>query len=166
MQLRAEFDQALVGVLTAKAVSIELATIVMGGGIAKSLTEHRRSYQLFLEQNIRIVPTLTSVELGDFSGAAGGVVSALHAVYLDLGVQPPSLAALPESNALSPESIHDIGRIVSPHPEGWPKLLTLRMGRINPDPTVHIRPIHTALHAAVGCRTALGQPSSRLSKFL
>lgn len=95
---------------------------MLGGGIAKSLTEHLRSYQLLLEQNIRIAPTLTSVELGDFSGAAGGVVSALHAVYLDLGVHPSSLAALPKSNALSPGSIHDIGRIASPHPEGWPKL--------------------------------------------
>jgi predicted NBD/HSP70 family sugar kinase len=110
-QLRAEFDHALVVVLTAIAVSSEPETIVLGGGIAKSLTDHLGSYQLLLEQNIRIAPTLTSVELGDFSGAAGGVVSALHAVYLDLGVQPSSLSVLPKSNALSPESIRDVGRV-------------------------------------------------------
>jgi predicted NBD/HSP70 family sugar kinase len=107
-KLRAEFDQALVTVLTAIAVSSEPETIVLGGGIAKSLTENLASYQLLLEQNIRIAPTLTSVELGDFSGAAGGVVAALHAVYLDLGVQPSSLSVLPKSNALSPKSIHDM----------------------------------------------------------
>jgi hypothetical protein len=45
---------------------------------------------------------------GDFSGAAGGVVAALHAAYLELGVQPPSLSTLPKSNALSLQSIHDI----------------------------------------------------------
>jgi hypothetical protein len=39
------------------------------------------------------------------------VVSALHAVYLDLGVQSSSLSALPKSNALSPESIRDVGRV-------------------------------------------------------
>lgn len=110
-QLRAEFDQALVAVLTAIAVSSEPETIVLGGGIAKSLTDDLGSYQLRLEQNIRIAPTLTSVELGDFSGAAGGVVAALHAVYLDLGVKPSSLSALPRSNALSPKSIHDIRRV-------------------------------------------------------
>jgi predicted NBD/HSP70 family sugar kinase len=109
--LRAEFDQALVTVLTAIAVSSEPETIVLGGGIAKSLTDSLGSYQLLLERNIRIAPTLTSVELGDFSGAAGGVVSALHAVYLDLGVQPSSLSALPKSNALSLKSIHDIRRV-------------------------------------------------------
>ncbi|SFN51272.1 ROK family transcriptional regulator [Mycetocola miduiensis] len=110
-KLRAEFDQALVAVLTAIAVSSEPETIVLGGGIAKSLTENLGSYQRLLEQNIRIAPTLTRVELGDFSGAAGAVVAALHAVYLDLGVQPSSLSALPKSNTLSPESIHDIRRV-------------------------------------------------------
>jgi predicted NBD/HSP70 family sugar kinase/biotin operon repressor len=110
-KLRAEFDQALVTVLTAIAVSSEPETIVLGGGIAKSLTDSLESYQLLLERNIRIAPTLTSVELGDFSGAAGGVVAALHAVYLDLGVQSSSLSALPKSNALSPKSIHDISRV-------------------------------------------------------
>jgi predicted NBD/HSP70 family sugar kinase/biotin operon repressor len=110
-KLRADFDQALVTVLTAIAVSSEPETIVLGGGIAKSLTDSLESYQLLLERNIRIAPTLTSVELGDFSGAAGGVVAALHAVYLDLGVQSSSLSALPKSNALSPKSIHDIRRV-------------------------------------------------------
>jgi predicted NBD/HSP70 family sugar kinase/biotin operon repressor len=110
-KLRAEFDQALITVLTAIAVSSEPETIVLGGGIAKSLTDSLESYQLLLERNIRIAPTLTSVELGDFSGAAGGVVAALHAVYLDLGVQASSLSALPKSNALSPKSIRDIRRV-------------------------------------------------------
>jgi glucokinase len=107
-ELRADFDRALVTVLTAIAVSSEPETIVLGGGIAKSLVGDLGRYQERLEQTIRIAPTLTSAELGDFSGAAGGVVSALHAVYLTLGVEPSALSALPKTDLLTPSSI---GRI-------------------------------------------------------
>ncbi|WP_291046795.1 ROK family transcriptional regulator [Herbiconiux sp.] len=107
-ELRADFDRALVTVLTAIAVSSEPETIVLGGGIAKSLVGDLGRYQERLEQTIRIAPTLTSAELGDFSGAAGGVVSALHAVYLTLGVEPAALSALPKTDLLTPSSI---GRI-------------------------------------------------------
>ena len=82
--------------------------LVLGGGIAKSLVGDLGRYQERLEQTIRIAPTLTSAELGDFSGAAGGVVSALHAVYLTLGVEPAALSALPKTDLLTPSSI---GRI-------------------------------------------------------
>lgn len=107
-ELRADFDRALVTVLTAIAVSSEPETIVLGGGIAKSLVGDLGRYQERLEQTIRIAPTLTSAELGDFSGAAGGVVSALHAVYLTLGVEPAALSALPKTDLLTPSSIRRI----------------------------------------------------------
>lgn len=107
-ELRADFDRALVTVLTAIAVSSEPETIVLGGGIAKSLVGDLGRYQERLEQTIRIAPTLTSAELGDFSGAAGGVVSALHAVYLTLGVEPAALSALPKTDLLTPTSIRRI----------------------------------------------------------
>jgi predicted NBD/HSP70 family sugar kinase/biotin operon repressor len=106
--LRADFDRAIVTVLTAIAVSSEPETIVLGGGIAKSLVGDLDRYQERLEQTIRIAPTLTSAELGDFSGAAGGVVSALHAVYLTLGVEPAALSALPKTDLLTPASIRRI----------------------------------------------------------
>jgi len=104
-QLRSEFDQALVTVLTAIAVSTEPETIVLGGGIAKSLTDRLDEYQTALEQTLRIAPTLTSVELGDFSGAAGGVVAALHSVYSSLGVEASALSGLPTSDALTPDTV-------------------------------------------------------------
>ncbi|MCS5720754.1 ROK family transcriptional regulator [Herbiconiux sp. CPCC 203407] len=107
-QLRADFDRALVTVLTAIAVSSEPETIVLGGGIAKSLVGDLGRYQERLEQTIRIAPTLTSAELGDFSGAAGGVVSALHTVYLTLGVEQAALSALPKTDLLTPTSIRRI----------------------------------------------------------
>ncbi|WP_440709494.1 ROK family protein [Herbiconiux sp. YIM B11900] len=110
-ELRADFDRALVTALTAIAVSSEPETIVLGGGIAKSLTADLGAYQKRLEQTIRIAPTLTRAELGDFSGAAGGLVVALHAIYLSLGVDPAALATLPQSTALTPERIVQIAAI-------------------------------------------------------
>lgn len=106
--LRADFDRALVTVLTAIAVSSEPETIVLGGGIAKSLTGRLAEYQASLERTLRIAPSLTPVELGDFSGAAGGVVAALHSVYLDLGVEASALSGLPNSQALTPTRIDEI----------------------------------------------------------
>jgi predicted NBD/HSP70 family sugar kinase len=112
--LRADFDRALVTVLTAIAVSSEPETIVLGGGIAKSLIGKLELYQARLEQTIRIAPTLTTVELGDFSGAAGGVVAALHAVYLSLGVEASSLSSLPKAHVLTAQSIADIRNADAP----------------------------------------------------
>ena len=107
-RLRDEFDHALVTVLTAISVSSEPETIVLGGGIAKSLTASLSRYQALLQQTIRIAPTLAWVELGDYSGAAGGVVAALHAVYLGLGVEASALSTLPKSHALTLESLQNI----------------------------------------------------------
>lgn len=99
--LRAHFDQALLIVLTATTVSCDPQTIVLGGGIANSLTSTLDRYQLALEQNLRVSPTLASAELGDFSGSVGAVVAALHAAYEDLGIQEDTLIRLPHGTALA-----------------------------------------------------------------
>ncbi|MDR6685736.1 glucokinase [Arthrobacter sp. 1088] len=111
--LRAHFDHALMIVLTAISVSCDPETIVLGGGIAKSLTTSLSRYQATLERNLRVSPTLVPAELGDFSGAAGAVVSSLRAIYADLGIQPEFLADLPATQALTPSSIGK-ARMISP----------------------------------------------------
>jgi glucokinase len=107
MALRSQFDHALLIVLTAIAVSCEPETIVLGGGIAKSLTGNFGRYQEALEQNLRMSPRLVSAQLGDFSGAVGAVVASMHAAYLDLGVDESALALLPSSQTLTIEKIRE-----------------------------------------------------------
>ena len=93
--LRAHFDQALLIVLTAIAVSCEPDVIVLGGGISKSLATSLDQYQDSLQQTLRSSPQLIPAALGDFSGAVGAVVSALHSVYRSLGVEEEALGELP-----------------------------------------------------------------------
>jgi len=93
--LRAQFDQALLIVLMAIVVSCEPSTIVLGGGISKSLASELSQYEESLRTALRYAPKLTPAELGDFSGAAGAAVASLHAEYLAIGVQREALAALP-----------------------------------------------------------------------
>lgn len=95
-------------VLTAISVSCEPETIVLGGGIAKSLTTSLGRYQATLERNLSISPRLVPTMLGDFSGAVGAVVASLHALYADLGIEQQFLAELPASQTLTPESIRNV----------------------------------------------------------
>jgi predicted NBD/HSP70 family sugar kinase len=106
--LRAQFDHALMIVLTAISVSCEPETIVLGGGIAKSLTTSLGRYQAALERNLHISPALVPAVLGDFSGAVGAVVESLHALYTDLGIEQQFLAELPASQTLTPGSIRNV----------------------------------------------------------
>ncbi len=106
--LRAQFDHALMIVLTAISVSCEPETIVLGGGIAKSLTTSLGRYQASLERNLHISPALVPAVLGDFSGAVGAVVESLHALYAGLGIEQQFLAELPASQTLTPESIRNV----------------------------------------------------------
>ncbi|MEW1821173.1 ROK family transcriptional regulator [Arthrobacter sp. NPDC080031] len=103
--LRAHFDQALLIVLTATTVSCDPQTIVLGGGIANSLASNLDRYQTALEQNLRASPRLAAAELGDFSGAVGAVVAALHRVYADLGIEEEAFVSLPGGDALTHERV-------------------------------------------------------------
>jgi glucokinase len=103
--LRAHFDQALLIVLTAATVACDPQTIVLGGGIANSLTSTLGRYQAALEQMLRATPTLAAAELGDYSGAAGAVVAALHCVYAELGVEDDTIVRLPAGASLTPETL-------------------------------------------------------------
>jgi predicted NBD/HSP70 family sugar kinase/biotin operon repressor len=103
--LRAHFDQALLVVLTATTVSCDPQTIVLGGGIANSLASSLDRYGAALEQNLRVSPDLAVAQLGDFSGAVGSVVAALHTVYGDLGVEEAAIVRLPMGDALVAERI-------------------------------------------------------------
>jgi len=106
--LRAHFDQALLIVLTAIAVSCEPETIVLGGGISKSLIDSLPKYQDALQQNLRISPKLISATLGDFSGAVGAVVASLHAAYSAVGVEDAALSGLPNEPTLNLSSIRAV----------------------------------------------------------
>lgn len=109
-QLRNHFDQALLIVLTAIAVSSEPEVIVLGGGISKSLESSLPRYREALRQNLRVSPTLIPAALGDFSGAVGAAVASLHAVYEKLGVEERALGELPAGEAMSLERISQARR--------------------------------------------------------
>src|SRR6218665_25851 len=106
--LRAHFDQALLIVLTATTVACDPETIVFGGGIAKSLASTLDRYQMALEQNLRASPRLATADLGDFSGAVGGVVAALQRVYWDLGIDEAVIVSLPRGDSLSLDRIQEV----------------------------------------------------------
>ncbi|WP_233206249.1 ROK family protein [Cryobacterium sp. N19] len=97
--LRDQFDQALLIVLTALAVSCEPEIIVLSGGIAKSLSSSFSRYEDALRQNLQYAPRLVLSGLGDMSGAVGAAVSGLHRAYQELGVASDALATLPRRAA-------------------------------------------------------------------
>lgn len=103
--MRGSFDQALLIVLTAVAVSCEPEVIVLGGGISHSLISNTKHYEVALKENLREAPALVAAELGDFSGAVGAVVSSLHSLYAELGVEKDSFMALPSAQTLTLASI-------------------------------------------------------------
>ncbi|WP_400994781.1 ROK family transcriptional regulator [Agromyces sp. GXQ0307] len=100
--LRAHFDQAMLIVLTAATVSCEPEVIVLGGGIAKSLARDLGRYETVLEHHLGAAPRLTASELGDFAGATGAVVAALHEVYRDMGIDERAFGDLPVAAADPP----------------------------------------------------------------
>ncbi len=93
--LRAQVEQALLIVLTATCVACEPEVIVLGGGVAASLTDDLACFEASLEQGLGVSPRLVGSVLGDFAGARGAVVVALHGVYLELGVDERALGRLP-----------------------------------------------------------------------
>ena len=107
--LRAQFDQALLLVLMAIVVSCEPDTIVLGGGISKSLIPDLGQYEDSLRMALRYSPTLTAAALGDYSGAAGAAVASLHAEYASIGVQRDALASLPGGTTLNVASLRAAG---------------------------------------------------------
>lgn len=94
-ELRANFDHALLVVLTALTVSCDPETIVLGGGISKSLASSLPHYEEALRENLHSSPRLVLPQLGEMSGAVGAAVSGLHHVYPELGVAVDALATLP-----------------------------------------------------------------------
>lgn len=92
-QLRAQFDQALLIVLTALTVSCDPEIIVLGGGISKSLASSLSRYEDALRQNLNFSPKLKLPGLSDMSGAVGAAVSGLHRIYPGLGVDVEALAS-------------------------------------------------------------------------
>lgn len=103
--LRTQFDQALLIVLTAIVVASEPSTIVLGGGISKSLIPSLAQFENALQRTLRYTPKLVPPALGDFSGAVGAAVAGLQAAYLILGVNAQVLRELPRSGALDLASI-------------------------------------------------------------
>ena len=109
--MRAQFDQALLLVLMAIVVSCEPNTIVLGGGISKSLIPDLSQYEDSLRMALRYSPRLTGAALGDYSGATGAAVASLHAEYSSIGVQRDALAHLPGGTTLNVESLKAAGAV-------------------------------------------------------
>jgi len=103
--VRDRFDQALVLTLCAVSVASDPDVIVLGGGIAKSLAADLESYQNELTNALHVAPRLTSTALGDFAGAAGAAAGALHAVYVELGVDVDELNDLPAAGTLDAAAV-------------------------------------------------------------
>lgn len=96
-RLRTHFDHALQIVLTAAAVSCDPGVIVLGGGIAGSLVPHLGRYESALRAQLGSDVRLSATALGEYGGALGGAVAALHRLYLDVGVDPAALGELPHA---------------------------------------------------------------------
>ncbi len=99
--LRAQFDQAMLIVLTAATVSCEPQLIILGGRVGQALIADTDRYRQGLLATLRVAPEISGATLGDFSGAAGAVVDGLQRAYHELGVAADSLGDLPAAGALS-----------------------------------------------------------------
>lgn len=93
--LRHQYEQSLIVAITAATVAADPDVIVLGGGIAASLSGSIPTIQESLTSNLGHSPRIAIAELAEFSGAYGAAVQALHHVYLTLGVQERDLSRLP-----------------------------------------------------------------------
>jgi predicted NBD/HSP70 family sugar kinase len=98
--MRHHVEQAMLVVLTAAVVSYEPDTIVLGGGIARSLAPGLEQLGDALRQIVRSAPPLVHAQLHDLSGALGAMVAALHRVYLGLGLSEEDLVRVPSARDL------------------------------------------------------------------
>lgn len=93
--LRQQYERSLVVAMTAAAVASDPEVIVLGGGIAPSLTRSIEMLEAALVDNLGQAPRIAFAELGEFSGAYGAAVQALHRVYARMGVHEHDLSRLP-----------------------------------------------------------------------
>jgi predicted NBD/HSP70 family sugar kinase len=98
--MRRHVEQAMLVVLTAAVVSYEPDTIVLGGGIARSLAPGLEQLGDALRQIVRSAPPVVHAQLHDLSGALGAMVAALHRVYLGLGLAEEDLVRVPSPRDL------------------------------------------------------------------
>lgn len=97
--LRHQYEQSLIVAITAAAVAADPEVVVLGGGIASSLKGSIDTITEALTTNLGRSPNIVLAKLGEFSGAYGAAVRALHRVYTDLGVQVDELSRLPRRPA-------------------------------------------------------------------
>ena len=107
-QLRAQFDQAMLIVLTAATVSCEPQCIILGGRVGQSLIADIDRYRDGLRATLRMAPQIVGARLGDFSGAAGAVAEGLKHAYRDLGVPVEDLGTLPAAGALTLSAVEAV----------------------------------------------------------
>jgi predicted NBD/HSP70 family sugar kinase len=93
--LRHHYEQSLIVAITAAVVAADPELVVLGGGIAPSLTGSIATITEALTDNLGRSPRIVLAKLEEFSGAYGAAVHALHRVYVDLGVQEGELSRLP-----------------------------------------------------------------------
>jgi predicted NBD/HSP70 family sugar kinase len=96
--LRHQYEQSLIVAITAAVVAADPEVVVLGGGIAPSLSGSLGIITDALTTNLGRSPRIVLAKLGEFSGAYGAAVRALHRVYVGLGVQDGELSRLPRRN--------------------------------------------------------------------
>ncbi|MFV0450639.1 MAG: ROK family protein [Propioniciclava sp.] len=101
LHLRQLFDQALLIVLTAVAVSCDPDCIVLGGRVGTQVGADTARDRAGMEATLAVSPTIPVSELGEFSGAAGAVAAGLQRSYRDLGAHDHALVDLPAGSALT-----------------------------------------------------------------
>lgn len=93
--LRQQYEQSLIVAITTAVVASDPDVIVLGGGIAASLSGSLAIIEEAVASNLGQSPSITVAQLGDFSGAYGAAIQALHRMYRKLGVHEYDLARLP-----------------------------------------------------------------------
>jgi predicted NBD/HSP70 family sugar kinase len=92
-----EFWRSLLLAFAVLAVSYEPETIIIGGGLAPTISPSLPRLETQLGSLLPTSPRLVMTQLGDLGGAFGAVVAACQLAYVGLGIDAATAAHLPAS---------------------------------------------------------------------
>jgi predicted NBD/HSP70 family sugar kinase len=95
LNVRGQFEDALVTAITASVVSVDPAVIVLGGSIAPALAGITERLEQRVSDVVGVQPTIRLAEQGDLAGALGAAAQALHHVLTSMDVPDRYLARIP-----------------------------------------------------------------------
>lgn len=95
LDVRGQFEDALVTAITASVVSVDPAVIVLGGSIAPALAGITERLEQRVSDVVGVQPTIRLAEQGDLAGALGAAAQALHHVLTSMDVPDRYLARIP-----------------------------------------------------------------------